>query len=48
MAQHLWANNKVAELHIFSRGNHGLGLAEQYDDLKVWPELAANFLKVNM
>ena len=48
MAQHLWANNKVAELHIFSRCDHGVGLAEKYDDLKLWPELAANFLKVNM
>ena len=48
MAQHLWANDKVAELHIFSHCNHGIGLGEAYDDIKIWPELAANFLKQNM
>ncbi len=47
LAQHLWANNKVAEFHLFSHCNHGIGLAENYDDIKVWPVLAANFLREN-
>ncbi|MBQ9788887.1 MAG: alpha/beta hydrolase [Lentisphaeria bacterium] len=48
MAQHLWANKKTAELHIFSHCNHGIGLAETYEDIRIWPELAANFLKQNL
>ena len=45
MANHLWRNNKVAEFHAFSHCDHGIGLAEGHEDIRIWPELAANFLK---
>ncbi len=33
------------ELHVFSHGAHGLGLASRYPDIAEWPELACNFLR---
>ena len=48
LAQHLWNHKKVAELHLFSHGGHGVGLARKHQDIKIWPELVANFLKQNM
>ncbi len=35
-----------SELHIFQKGDHGVGLAENDPVLKVWPELLAAWLKV--
>ncbi len=46
-AMALWANNVTAELHVFPHGPHGLGLAPEYEDVKLWPELAAAFLMKN-
>ena len=48
LAQYLWKHTKVAELHLFSHGGHGVGLARKHQDIKIWPELVANFLKQNM
>lgn len=31
-------------LHVFPHGRHGLGLAPEDRDIRVWPELAADFL----
>ena len=44
-ARSVWAKGGTAELHIFAGGPHGLGLAEKYENIKVWPRLAAQFLK---
>jgi len=44
-AQAIWARGGTAELHIFAHGPHGLGLAEKYENIKVWPQLTAQFLK---
>ena len=33
------------ELHIFPVGRHGLGLATEYEDIKVWSDCACTFLK---
>jgi acetyl esterase/lipase len=39
--------NKVpAEMHIFEHGPHGVGLAPDNPDLKVWPSLLANWLRL--
>ena len=35
------------ELHIFPYGYHGLGLAENYEDVKRWPELLGTWLRKN-
>ncbi len=35
-----------AELHIFRRGPHGVGLAQTYSSLSIWPTLLANWLRV--
>ncbi len=40
----LWQHKVTAELHVFPHGPHGIGLAEEYPDAKIWPELAATFL----
>lgn len=45
MAEAIWKLGKVAELHVFPNGSHGLGLAPEHQDIKVWPELVANFLQ---
>lgn len=44
-ADAIWKKGGIAELHIFAKGPHGLGLAEQYENIKVWPQLVAQFLK---
>ena len=41
----MWKHGKTAELHIYPEGPHGLGLAEKHNDIRTWPELAANFLE---
>ncbi len=40
----LWKNGVTAELHVFPRGRHGLGLASEQPDLRAWPGLAGRFL----
>lgn len=32
------------ELHIFPHGPHGIGLADDFPEVAVWPELASRFL----
>lgn len=46
-AEAMWAKGNTAELHIFPHGPHGLGLGrrEEFAEVRVWPELAAAFLK---
>ena len=44
-ADAIWKKGGTAELHIFAHGPHGLGLAEAHENIKVWPELVAQFLK---
>jgi dipeptidyl aminopeptidase/acylaminoacyl peptidase len=44
-ADALWKKGGTAELHIFAHGPHGLGLAPEHENIKVWPELVAQFLK---
>lgn len=34
------------EMHIFQKGNHGVGLAQTDPVLKIWPDLLAAWLKV--
>lgn len=36
-----------AELHIFERGPHGTGLAQNYPALSEWPVLLENWLRLN-
>ena len=35
-----------AELHIFRRGPHGVGLGQNYASLSIWPTLLASWLRV--
>ena len=37
----------AAEMHIFERGPHGVGLALQDPALGIWPELLANWFRVH-
>ena len=38
--------NKVpAEMHVFPKGRHGLGLAKNIDGAKAWPSLCADWLR---
>jgi acetyl esterase/lipase len=40
--------NKVpVEMHLFRHGPHGVGMAQDRDDLKIWPELLFHWLIVN-
>jgi len=34
-----------AEMHLFQHGPHGTGLAQQYPDLKAWPDLLWTWLQ---
>lgn len=43
-AQALWAQGVPAALHLFSRGDHGEGLAEQNPESHFWPEMAHSWL----
>jgi len=36
-----------AEMHIFQKGPHGVGLAKEVPGTKEWPELCRNWLQVN-
>ena len=44
-AEALWQAGVPAELHVFSRGPHGLSLAARYPEAAKWVELAGNFLR---
>jgi hypothetical protein len=37
----------AAEMHVFQRGPHGMGLGEGDFALAEWPRLLANWLRVN-
>lgn len=37
-------HNISHEMHIFSSGNHGLGLAKNHPEVSQWPQLCANWL----
>lgn len=39
-------NHVPAEMHIFARGPHGVGLAQKDPALSVWPTLLANWFRV--
>jgi acetyl esterase/lipase len=41
-------HNIPFEMHIFPRGGHGLGLAENYSDIKKWADLAADWIEKNI
>ena len=43
-AEAAWQAGVPAELHVFSRGPHGLSLATQFPEEKNWVALAGNFL----
>ncbi|MGD0694362.1 MAG: alpha/beta hydrolase [Terriglobia bacterium] len=43
--QALRKNHVPAELHIFERGPHGVGLAQKDAALSIWPSVLANWLK---
>jgi len=43
--QALHRNHVPAELHIFERGRHGLGLAQKDPALSLWPTLLANWFR---
>ena len=45
LASALSENKVYFELHIFPNGCHGLGLAYDHEDIKVWSECACTFLK---
>ena len=47
-AEAMWRQGNIAELHMFPRGRHGLAVGQDDEDIpeiRVWPELASNFLK---
>lgn len=46
-AKKMWACGNKCELHVFPVGWHGLGMGYGMKDIKVWPELAANFLEIS-
>lgn len=46
-AQAIWKIGGTCALHVFAHGPHGLDLGEKCPDIAVWPELVAEFLKVN-
>jgi dipeptidyl aminopeptidase/acylaminoacyl peptidase len=43
----LQKNGVPAEMHIYQRGEHGVGLAKNDPELSTWPNLLANWLKAN-
>ncbi len=45
MASSLAARQVPFACHIFPHGPHGLGLADEYPDIRRWPELAVEFLQ---
>lgn len=47
-AEAMWKLGNTAELHIFPRGPHGMAAGQDNDqvtEIRIWPELASNFLK---
>ncbi len=46
-AQAMWKLGNTAALHVFPHAHHGVGLAPDFPDILVWPELAAKFLEVS-
>ena len=47
-AEAMWKLDNIAELHIFPRGPHGLAVGQdngRITEIRIWPELASNFLK---
>jgi acetyl esterase/lipase len=44
-AQACWAVSLPCELHVFKKGRHGLGLAEEYADVSTWFDHAVAFLQ---
>ena len=43
--QALHRNHVPAELHVFERGPHGVGLAQKDPALSIWPAVLANWLR---
>ena len=43
-AEAAWQAGVPAELHVFSRGPHGLSLATQFPEERCWVDLAGKFL----
>lgn len=44
-AQALNRLNLPFDLHIFSKGSHGLGLGEDVPTVSIWPKLCENWLQ---
>ncbi|MDD3885684.1 MAG: alpha/beta hydrolase [Victivallaceae bacterium] len=44
-AGEMWRNGLTCELHVFPHAPHGVGLALDYPDIRIWPKLDAQFLK---
>ena len=44
LALALSAQGVPYEMHIFPQGQHGLGLAEEYEDVKQWTALLQKWL----
>ena len=44
LALALSAQGVPYEMHIFPQGRHGLGLAEEYEDVKQWTALLQKWL----
>ncbi len=44
-AKGLRRNSVPLELHVFESGRHGLGLAEDHPEVKVWPKLCEKWLR---
>jgi len=42
----LHKNHVPAELHIFERGPHGVGLGQKYPELSIWPTLVDHWLRL--
>lgn len=47
-AERLRDNNVPFEMHIFPKGQHGIGLGRTRQDARIWPELAADFIIRNI
>ena len=47
-AEHLRDAGVPFELHVFPNGPHGLGLAEKYEDVRKWADLAAEWVLRNI
>ena len=45
LAQTLAEKRIPFSLHVWPHGHHGLGLAEETDDIRRWPDLAAEWLR---